>query len=416
MNIQIKVTLNNLVLAIQILKESGHSNAVLLRCNIAKVSKDERKKFKNAIIQLNSDKFKFPGTRNDKPFPGGVTYWFKQDEIHQATHVHGGPAFLPWHRELCYRFESLLRLADPTISLHYWDWNEDPTNTRDKKNKRLNLFTNNFMGKSGEGSKNGMEAGEPWKSAKFYDPSSEYYRGDEAFNKEHSNPADPPKSLKRNKQKGSMHNWIVKLREKWKRNNPKGDPTKAYPYYTDSDIVHSATFPEMRRRLEHMHNYAHGYIGGVIGDSHTSFRDPFVFLIHSNVDRLFAAWQLQYGNEWRLDQKYIYGAESNSKSIGTPPELTVGILAKLTPWCGIDNSDSDPNIDDVRPWASPDNWHKIPLSYPEEKDNIYKDSKHASIIKPPKYDDMFTQEGILISLQLNLCGSIRDRNGSNHHD
>lgn len=36
----------------------------------------------------------FPGNRND-PIPGGVTYWFKQDEIHAATHVHQGPAFLP---------------------------------------------------------------------------------------------------------------------------------------------------------------------------------------------------------------------------------------------------------------------------------------------------------------------------------
>jgi hypothetical protein len=39
------------------------------------------------------------------------------------------------------------------------------------------------MGKSGEGSKNGMEVGEPWKSASFYYPSSEYYRGHEAFDK-----------------------------------------------------------------------------------------------------------------------------------------------------------------------------------------------------------------------------------------
>jgi len=40
-------------------------------------------------------------------------------------------------------------------------------------------------------------------------------------------------------------------------------------------------------------NTAHGFIGGTIGNPHTSFRDPFVFLLHSNVDRLFAMWQRQ---------------------------------------------------------------------------------------------------------------------------
>jgi len=58
--------------------------------------------------------------------PGGVNWWFKQDEIHQATHVHGGPEFLPWHREITNRFEALLREINPQLSLHDWDFKEDP--------------------------------------------------------------------------------------------------------------------------------------------------------------------------------------------------------------------------------------------------------------------------------------------------
>ncbi len=38
-----------------------------------------------------------------------MSYWFKQDEIHAHTHVHGCPAFLPWHRELINRFEELIQ-------------------------------------------------------------------------------------------------------------------------------------------------------------------------------------------------------------------------------------------------------------------------------------------------------------------
>jgi hypothetical protein len=98
-----------------------------VRKNARHITDDERVKLRDAFIDLNTqERFRFPGSRNDKPFAGGVSYWFKQDEIHQATHVHGGPAFLTWHRELCNRFERLLRMADKKVSLHYWDWNEDP--------------------------------------------------------------------------------------------------------------------------------------------------------------------------------------------------------------------------------------------------------------------------------------------------
>jgi len=91
-----------------------------IRRNITTVSQQERDRFRDAIIALNKTKF-FPGSRAPEFPAGGVSYWFKQDEIHQATHVHGTPAFLPWHRELCNRFEAMLRDVDPDLSLYYWD-------------------------------------------------------------------------------------------------------------------------------------------------------------------------------------------------------------------------------------------------------------------------------------------------------
>jgi Common central domain of tyrosinase len=125
--------------------------------SVRHITDDERVKLRDAFIALNTqERFRFPGSRNDKPFAGGVSYWFKQDEIHQATHVHGGPAFLTWHRELCNRFERLLRMADEKVSLHYWDWSQDPKD----------LFIPEFMGSS-QG-----EAGQPWLSAGYYNPYS----------------------------------------------------------------------------------------------------------------------------------------------------------------------------------------------------------------------------------------------------
>ena len=84
-----------------------------IRRNIAHVEPSERDLFRDALLELNR---RFPGSRTDSP-PGGVTYWFKQDEIHQATHVHGSPEFVPWHREIVNRFEELLREVNPQLSL-----------------------------------------------------------------------------------------------------------------------------------------------------------------------------------------------------------------------------------------------------------------------------------------------------------
>ena len=52
---------------------------------------------------------------------------------------------------------------------------------------------------------------------------------------------------------------------------------------------------QLRVAVEGAHNTSHGYIGGSISQQHFSFHDPFVFLLHSNVDRLVAI----YGEERR---------------------------------------------------------------------------------------------------------------------
>jgi hypothetical protein len=63
-----------------------------IRRNIAHVDPAERALLRDAIIELNHRYF--PGSPGDT-LPGSVSWWFKQDEIHQATHLHGGPEFQP---------------------------------------------------------------------------------------------------------------------------------------------------------------------------------------------------------------------------------------------------------------------------------------------------------------------------------
>jgi hypothetical protein len=324
-----------------------------IRRNIATVSQQERNRFRDAIIALNQQRF-FPGDRTEFP-AGHVSYWFKQDEIHQATHVHGGPAFLPWHREICNRFEAMLREVDQDLSLHYWDWSTDPAP----------LFTATFMGNA-----NGA-AGDPWLGAGLYDPNvvGDNYRDDSihALNQTppsyplHANPADPPKTLTRNKQAGAP---------------PIGQSVGGFFWPPDNDIVTAATFQALNNLIQGCemgtsnncaHGMAHGYIGGSIGNPHTSFRDPFVFLLHSNVDRLWAMWQTQPGHPERLDPNQVYGTDSSSAAITGP----------LQPWAGEAN------------WMVTGGWPVRPWYTPENQ-QVIKNCKDPSVVAPPCYDTLPT--------------------------
>src|SRR6202165_1800969 len=169
-----------------------------IRRNIASVEPSERTLLRDALLALNDRSF--PGNRTDAPVPGGVTWWFKQDEIHQATHVHHGPEFIPWHREIVNRLEDMLRQINPQLSLHYWDWTQDPTaipnaNLGGGLNGTLNLFTSDFMGYGGNTVQPigppWQNAAAPWRSDGFYVPGASPDRDTSG------NPADPPASVNR---------------------------------------------------------------------------------------------------------------------------------------------------------------------------------------------------------------------------
>ena len=305
-----------------------------IRRNIASVDPTERILLRDALVQLQSRVF--PGSRTDSP-PGGVTWWFKQDEIHQATHVHHGPEFLPWHREIVNRIEQMLRVINPQLSLHYWDWTQDPrsipnANLGGGMTGDLDLFTPSLMG-----AKNGL-IGEPWLSAGFYVPGAADYRSTNPFDAAHANPADPPRDVTR----------IV---------GGFGAPESPA---NDTIIVGKGDYAAMRSEfdgLEAAHDRAHGFVN--MGGTHTSFRDPFVFLLHSNVDRLFARWQTDPAQPLRLEPATVYGTESADATLN----------ANIEPWSGGGST---------RPWAPPEN-EQVPKNY-----------KPTSIVFPPCYDTSFT--------------------------
>lgn len=275
-----------------------------IRRDIATVNDFERRRLRDAIVALNS-----------RFYPGDlVSWWMKQDAIHMATHIHEGPRFLPWHRELTNRFEALLQEVDPNVTLHYWDWQNDPRHAPTGRGDFVDLFTSDFMG-SAQG-----PPGTPFA----------YLTG-----VTRKVAAGTPRDFDFIEANGASHHGDV---------------------LSDQDPIWPDDFPTMRARMETTHNWAHGYIGGTIADIHNSFKDPFVFLLHSNLDRLFASWQLRARGDSRLalprlDPNHIYGDEHDDPDIVEP----------MPPWAG----------GGLEPWAT----------HPEAVTSL-----DPSVVRPPYYD------------------------------
>jgi hypothetical protein len=283
-----------------------------IRRNIAMVSDAERTRFINAILQLDTAKF----------YPDGVSYWDKQEDIHKNAHfhnvdVHFGPAFTPWHRVIVNRLEELLREVDPALSLHYWDWTTDP---RVAPPGGAALFTDVFMDNSNGDVSHLLKNFESSEGAEL----------------------------------GNGHNKV------WRNvgaTAAKGDGTPNLA--VDATILSNTDWPSFVTALKAAHdNTAHSYIGGTLTNPHYSFHDPFVFLVHSNLDRIWAQWQTQPGHPERMVPATAYA--------GLPPADATQLATELVePWAG------DTGLE---PWASnPTIQAKV----------TYMD---ISVVTPPCYD------------------------------
>jgi hypothetical protein len=238
----------------------------------------------------------------------------------------------------------------------------------------------------------GGAVGEPLKSAGFYDPAAVNFRDNQSpvqldrpnpadpttFSYPdptvpphlHYNPSDPPQTLSRAKQPGKP-------------------PVGAGAWPSDHDLITANTWEDFRDLMygdeqgtsgQGAHGAAHSYIGGNLGDPHLSFRDPFVFLVHSNIDRLWAIWQRQPGHPERLDPSQVYNTEANTTGSGDVEigDPQWGILTPLEPWAGYFAPTNITSMWPIRPWFAPENEQTLPGNN--------KNSKDISVVIPPSYD------------------------------
>ena len=213
---------------------------VRVRKNANKLKPGERDRFLLALAKLNSTTqvaSAYQALRN----------------MHVATATgeeHGGPHFLPWHRTYLLDLERALQAIDPSVSLHYWRFDQPAPN----------VFTPLFMGET-----------------KQRPQSADFVVLD---------PANP------------LVGWVTDSDPGILRASLFDTKTEAAPGLPGFELLDQAqtlalgpNYSAFRVMEGTPHGAAHVSFNGWISEIPTAPKDPLFFMLHSNVDRLWALWQ-----------------------------------------------------------------------------------------------------------------------------
>ena len=205
---------------------------VRIRKNANALTSAERDRLVAAFAQLNNQ---------------GMGRFADFRDMHTAvssSQAHGAKGFLPWHRAYLLDLERELQNIDPSVALPYWRFDQASPN----------IFTPEFFGVSDA-------------------------MGTVAFGA--TNP---------------LQFWVtdgvpgINRRPFFNTANaPGGLRTEA------QTIALGAAYPAFRTMEGNPHGSAHVSFGGSISSVPTAAKDPLFFLLHCNVDRLWAKWQRQNG-------------------------------------------------------------------------------------------------------------------------
>lgn len=260
----------------------GTNTNLNVRKNAASLTQDEINRFTNAVKVLKStinsardgtqisiyDQFVAThlacfdvAGRLD---PNGVVF---------ANPGHRGSAFLPWHREFLHQFEQMLQVVDPTVTIPYWDYT-DPNATQNI------IFQNNFMGPNGT-TNFAVQSG-------FFSSANGWWQRRDLSGKTWTGKSTQLQPLTRR-----LRAW-------------ENLPTQTQQNTT----LATTTYNNLESSLERtLHDTIHLWVGGSLGNVATSPNDPMFWLLHGNVDRLWAQWQVNghWGNAWYPATSRFYG-------------------------------------------------------------------------------------------------------------
>lgn len=205
---------------------------VRIRKNANALTPGERDRFISAFAKLNNQGAgRFADFRN----------------MHtnvSSPQAHGAPGFLPWHRAYLLDLERELQLIDESVALPYWRFDQASPN----------IFTTDFLGSSNS-------------------------LGTVQFG-----PNNPLQFWRTDGAQG------VNRRPFFPTNQAPPDPINEA-----ATLALGTTYSAFQDLEGNPHGSAHVSFGGFISSIGTAARDPLFFLLHCNVDRLWAKWQRKFG-------------------------------------------------------------------------------------------------------------------------
>jgi tyrosinase len=244
---------------------------VRIRKNANQLSTGERDRFVAAIAQLNNQ---------------GLGKFSDFRDMHTAVsspQAHGAPGFLPWHRAYLLDLERALQAIDPSVTLPYWRFDQAAPK----------IFTVDFLGTS-----------DRLGTVKF-------------------SPTNPLQFWKTDNVAGINR-------------RPLFSTSTAPPgLLTEAQTLALGNLYKAFRNLEgNPHGSAHVSFGGLISAIPTAARDPLFFLLHCNVDRMWAKWQRSLG---RFDSAQAASYDSNP---GNP--IGHNLTDTMWPWNGVTGGSRPP--------------------------------------------------------------------------
>lgn len=255
---------------------------VRIRKNANALTAGERNRFVSAFAQLNNQ---------------GLGRFVDFRDMHTditSPQAHGAPGFLPWHRAYLLDLERELQAIDPSVALPYWRFDLPSPN----------IFRKDFLGSSDSLGTVEFSATNPlqfWKTD-----------GVQGINRRpfFNTGARPPGLL------------------------------------NDAQTLALGTRYAAFQDMEgNPHGTAHTSFGGSISEIDTAAKDPLFFLLHCNVDRLWAKWQRQNG---RFNSTQ---AASFDNSGGNP--IGHNLPDTMWPWNGITGGQRPPTAPGGAMAASP---------------------------------------------------------------
>lgn len=245
---------------------------VRIRKNANALTAGERDRFVSAFAQLNNQGLgRFADFRN------------MHTDV-SSPQAHGAPGFLPWHRAYLLDLERELQAIDPSVALPYWRFDQAAPR----------IFNRDFLGVSNAIGTVQFNATNPlqfWKTD-----------GVQGINRR---PFFPTTSA------------------------PPGVRTESQTLALGTQY---AAFQTMEGNP---HGSAHTSFGGSISSIDTAAKDPLFFLLHCNVDRLWAKWQRQNG---RFNPALAASFANNG---GNP--IGHNLSDTMWPWNGITGGQRPPN-------------------------------------------------------------------------